>query len=154
MATHNPLVVATLERSQVLIMERDEEDGLEVTKPQQNPKGMGIAALLTSDVYGLRSQLDPPTLQLLDRKRELASRDDLTNSERSELARLNQELEKMGFVNTVRDPLYAPFVDAMTAFENAEGMQTILLTEEERARRKEVAHSIVRRFKTELQQGQ
>jgi predicted ATPase len=153
MATHNPMVISSLERTQVLIMRRDEETGLINTdRPEQDPRGMGIAGLLTSDVFGLRSQLDLPTLQLLDRKRQLAIQDELTSKQRKDLAELNQKLRELDFTNVVRDPLYKPFVDAMTAVERVEGMQTDLLTEEQRDRRKDLAERVARRIVAELQE--
>lgn len=153
MVTHNPMVVASLERSQVLVMRRDEGTGhISVDRPEQDPRGMGIAALLTSDVYGLRSQLDPPTLKLLDRKRQLAIQDELTYEQRKELAKLNRDLEELDFTNTVRDPLYKPFVDVMTAVERVEGIQTTLLTEEQMDKRKDLAERVVLRILAELQE--
>lgn len=154
MATHNPLVVASLKRAQVLIMRRDEETGhVSINRPEQDPKGMGVAALLTSDVYGLRSQLDPPTLRLLDQKRELAIQDKLTPSQREKLTQINKELENLRFTNTDRDPLYELFVEAMTNEEREEDLTGIVLTEEQRTRRRELAERIVRRLKIESQEN-
>jgi predicted ATPase len=153
MATHNPLVVASLERSQVLIMRRDEEIGhIRIDHPEQDPRGMGVASLLTSDVYSLRSQLDPPTLRLLDKKRELAIQDQPTSRQRKRLAQINEELEKLHFTDTDRDPLYELFVEAMAAEEKSEGLQTTVLTEEQRIRRRDLAERIVRRLRTESQE--
>ena len=62
MATHDPLVIAGLEKSQVQIMQRDEGTGhISAVTPEQDPRGMGVAALLTSDLFGLRSTLDLET---------------------------------------------------------------------------------------------
>jgi len=84
MTTHDPLTIAGLLRPQVQIIQRDKETGhIAVNYPEQDPRGMGIAALLTSDVYGLRSQLDIPTLKALERKRELLAKDKLTSKEES-----------------------------------------------------------------------
>lgn len=152
-ATHNPLVIAGLERSQVLIMQRNEQTGnVSVDRPEQDPKGMGVAALLTSDVYGLRSQLDPPTLRLLDKKRELATQDELTSGQKEKLTEINRELEDLHFTDSFRDPMYELFVEAMSAAQKEEGTPPIVLTKEQQAKRKELAERIVRRLKRESQE--
>ena len=54
MATHDPLVIAGLEKAQVQIMQRDEGTGhISAVTPEQDPRGMGVAALLTSDLFRL-----------------------------------------------------------------------------------------------------
>lgn len=148
MTTHDPLVIAGLERHQVQLMQRSEDGRIFVDYPEESPRGMGIAALLTSDVYGLRSQLDAPTLRLLDRKRELAIKKDITEDERGELAAINQTLDKLGFTRVTRDPLYEPYVDAMTAIEKEEGLQVPVLTKEQQEKQKEIALDIVRKLKS------
>src|SRR2546421_9639 len=83
MATHNPLVIAGLEREEVRIMQRDNTHGrIYVEMPRENPRGMGVAGILTSELFGLRSALDLPTQKLLDEQQILAAKDDLTRSER------------------------------------------------------------------------
>lgn len=72
MATHDPLVVANLSRTEVLLMQRNEDGFAFAEHPEEDPQGMGIDGLLTSDVYGLRSALDLETLKKLERKRELS----------------------------------------------------------------------------------
>ena len=75
MATHDPLVISGLERSQVQILQRNDDTGrIEVQQPESDPKYMGVPALLLSEVYGLRSVLPPATLELLDEKRRLAAK--------------------------------------------------------------------------------
>ena len=108
-----------------------------------DPKGMGVAALLTSDVYGLRSELDLETLHLLDEKRGLATKNPLTDQELSRLRELDEHLRGLDFTTTVRDPLYKPFVDAMSARERAEGLQTPVLTKEQQNKQKDLARQIL-----------
>ena len=113
MATHDPLVVAGLDKEQVQILTRDEETSLITAgQPSENPRGMGIAGLLTSEVYGLQSQLDLDTFRKLDARRRLASKEELSADEREELKRLNGELEGLGFATTFRDPDYTAYVQA------------------------------------------
>jgi hypothetical protein len=155
MATHDPLVIAGLERSQVQIMQLDEETGrISAQMPDEDLKGMGIAGLLTSEVYGLRSQLDLETLELLDRKRELAVKETLTGPEESELARLNKQLAGLDFTKTVRDPLYEEFVKAKTKLEIEEGLHIPVLTKEQQEKQKELALKVLKDLKAKEKQDQ
>jgi len=98
MTTHDPLTIAGLERKQVQIIQRDETRGtIQAIHPEEDPRGMGIAALLMSDIYGLRSQLDIETMRLLDERRELAAVEELSDLQRARLADLNKQLEGLDF---------------------------------------------------------
>jgi hypothetical protein len=104
---------------------------------------MGIAGLLTSEVYGLRSELDLETLALLDEKRKLAAKELLTDLERTRLKELDERLRGLDFTMTVRDPLYKPFVEAMAERERAEGLQAPVLTKEQQKRQKVLAQQVL-----------
>ena len=143
MTTHDPLVVASLTAPEVQIMQRDGAGRVIAFHPDEDPQGMGVAALLTSELYGLRSALDPQTLSALDRKRELATKDNLSNEERSELGRLNDHLGGLDFTTTVRDPLYKPFVNAMSRLEVELGLQAAVLTPEQLRERERLADEVL-----------
>lgn len=129
MATHDPLVIAGLSKSQVQILDRDEGSGvIEAKMPDEDPRGMGVAALLTSEVYGLRSQLDLSTLRELDRKRELASKKELSDEERTDLARLTESLGHIDFTLASRDPLYQEFARAMAERQRLAGLDKPVLS--------------------------
>ena len=73
-ATHDPLVVLSLNRDQVRLFKRDEQTGrITAEPPNQNPCDLSVATLLTSDLYGLRGTVAPEKLELLDKKRLLAA---------------------------------------------------------------------------------
>ncbi|MCU0285353.1 MAG: ATP-binding protein [Acidobacteria bacterium] len=151
MTTHDPLVMAGLSKEQIKIMQREEKTGkIFALMPEENPRGMGFAGILTSDMFGLRSTLDRPTLELLDKKRKLMIKEILTEEEREELSDLNLELDKLGFSKTMRDPLYEEFVNAMTK-QNQLGYapskaSQITISPEERQRRKEIAQDIIKKL--------
>ena len=149
MATHDPLVVAGLRAAQVYLMTRNQSGGIDVDHPERDPIGMGVSALLMSDVYGLRSDLDSETLEKLDLRRRLAIQDDLTDVQRQELRELNQWVEEQDFTKTDRDPLYKQFVDAMTQWEVSRGLQKQRLTKEEMDARAAVALDIIEKLKSE-----
>ena len=150
MTTHDPLVIAGLEKAQVQIMQRDEGTGhISAVTPEQDPRGMGVAALLTSDLFGLRSTLDLETLGKLDRKREIASQESLTNEELAELDKLNEELGNLDFTRSARDPLYKPFVEAMIASGEYRPLEKPVLTPGERREQKALAERILEELKRE-----
>lgn len=149
MATHDPLTIAGLTRDQVRVMSRDANGKISSLVPEKDPKGMGISGILTSDIFGLRSDLDLSTLHLLDRKRQLAVKDSLTDTEKSELSRLNEELSSLDFTNQVRDPMFREFVDALSRTEQVKKTTSVKISREERARRRQLAQEIVEKLRSE-----
>ena len=149
MATHDPLVVAGLRASQVYLMTRNQSGGIDVHHPERDPIGMGVSALLMSDVYGLRSDLDSETLEKLDLRRRLATQDELSENDRQTLRQLNHWVEEQDFTKADRDPLYKQFVDAMTQWEVNQGLQKQRLTKEEMDARAAMALEIVQKLKSE-----
>jgi hypothetical protein len=115
MTTHSPLTFAGMEKNEVVVMERNSDGKIFADHPTTAPKGLGFAAILTSDFFGLRSTLDRETLKKIDDKRELALKDNKTDQDRKDLARLNDELGTLDFSNSVRDPLYEEFIRAITS---------------------------------------
>ena len=144
MATHDPLVVAGLTAPEVQLMRRDDAGRVAARHPDEDPKGMGVAGLLTSELYGLRSQLDWETLRALDQKRELATKETLSDAERGRLRELNELLGNLDFSKTTRDPLYKPFVEAMTRLERELGLKKAVLSPEEVNARGDLAADVVR----------
>lgn len=152
MATHDPLVFAGLKKSQVQIMKRDFKEGkIIVETPTVDPKGMGVSAILTSEMFGLRSTLDLPTLKMLDRKRELSNKEQLADDEKKELTQLTENLSRVDFSTTIRDPLYPKFVAAMSKLQKEEGLIEISLSDDQRHRQKELAEEILRKLKAEAE---
>ncbi len=115
MTTHSPLTFAGMDKNEVVVMERGTDGRIFAEHPSTAPKGMGFAAILTSDFFGMRSTLDRDTLKKIDDKRDLALKSDKTDNDRRKLAELNDELGKLDFTHAVRDPLYEEFVRAITA---------------------------------------
>lgn len=137
MSTHDPIVIGGLHKEQVRVLVKM-EDGKNISyQPSKDPAGMGVAALLTSDVFGLRTSLDLPTQGKLDRKRQLLVKRNsgvLTPAEEEKLERLDQELRDLDFTRTVRDPLYTQFVNAMSKHEGFNKPVLSIAEREEQAR--------------------
>ena len=109
-STHDPIVIGGLKKEAVTIFDRT-TDGTTVRIPEVDPKGMGVAGLLTSDLFGLPTALDAETQSKLDRKLQLQYKKNRTAEENEELSQLAQELEQLGFSRTTRDPLYGQFLE-------------------------------------------
>lgn len=67
----------------------------------------------TSEMFGMRSDLDEETLADLDSKvRIIAQEGSLTPEEEKELEKINLRLEDAGFQKAFSDPYYAAFIRA------------------------------------------
>lgn len=122
-ATHDPVLIAGLRKENVRIMERKElqkakdahapeeiERIITASPPAEHPQGMGVARILTSSMFGLRSILDEETVRKLEHKRELAFKNGRTDEEIAELKRLTAELQDVDMTSIIEDPLYTYFV--------------------------------------------
>jgi predicted ATPase len=113
--THDPLMIGSLRREQVRIL-RNEYGKSVVEIPDEHPQGMGVAGLLKSEMFGLPSTLDLPTLDKLQRRNELLAQkanEELTAEESAELSRLREYLDDLGFSREYRDPMYQMFIQKM-----------------------------------------
>lgn len=100
LTTHNPLAIAELERQQVQILRlrKDEyQRRIVACLPEMDPRGMGYAAIVTSDMFGIASTLDNSTQLLLEKQRAFASKRELTQLEQQELDSVNEQLNRLGF---------------------------------------------------------
>jgi hypothetical protein len=100
LTTHNPLAIAELDREQVQILRMAKQDGqwqIVACYPEMAPRGMGYAAIVTSDMFGIASSLDQPTQELLEAQRAFAAKERLTPDEQRELDGINSQLDRLGF---------------------------------------------------------
>ena len=114
MATHDPLVIASLLKEQIHLLKRDTQTGACKWEPATvNPRGLGFTGILTSEMFGFRSDLDPETLGDLDnRVRLIAKEESLTPQQKKELEEIDKRLAEAGFSKAFSDPYYAAFVRA------------------------------------------
>ena len=149
MSSHDPLVFAGLTREQVRILRRGEEGQAMVEVPAQDPRGMGVAAILTSDLFRLRTTLDAETQERLDQRRILMQKDERNDEEEAELENLNRELDRLGFSRTIRDPIYRLFLEAWAEEEDPVWRRQVQLTPEQQRDRMRLASQIVKRLRSE-----
>ena len=84
LTTHNPLAIAELEKAQVQILRLSQEEAVHrivACHPEMDPRGLGYAAIVTSDMFGIASSLDRPTQMLLELQRTFAAKETLTREE-------------------------------------------------------------------------
>ncbi|NTX49668.1 AAA family ATPase [Burkholderia cepacia] len=144
LTTHDPILLGSLQREQVHILRRG-PDRTVVDVPDENPRGMGVAGLLKSELFGLSSTLDQRTIEDLDRRNELLAKEakyELDPNERIELERLKAYLTDLGFSREYRDPLYQLFIQKMYEARNLPMAQ--LLTPEQQAHQDQLAQQITK----------
>ncbi|MBU0968681.1 MAG: AAA family ATPase [Proteobacteria bacterium] len=138
--THDPMMIGSLRREQVRIL-RSERGRVFVETPDEHPQGMGVAGLLKSEMFGLRSTVDTETRRRLDRRNYLfAMGDKRTEEQNEELSRLSNELSDLGFASDFKDPYFTLFVQKM-ALHTKFHKET--LTPEEQQEQDAIADAII-----------
>lgn len=113
LTTHNPMAIAELEREQVQILQmRHQGDHRQVVAyyPEMAPRGMGYAAIVTSDMFGISSSLDQSTQLQLELQRALAAKETLTPAEQNDLDNVNAQLDRLGFRFFLPDDEYSRYL--------------------------------------------
>ncbi len=144
LTTHNPLAIAELAKEQVQILQLAREaktSRVVAVHPELDPRGLGYAAIVTSDMFGIASTLDQPTHLLLERQRAYAGKQHLSSEELRVLSEINAQLERLGFRFFHPDEEYSRYLrlrsEAMRAkYESSEpetlARRAIVMTSEER----------------------
>ena len=111
LATHDPLVLSSLDKKQIQIVKRDENTlNVYAEPPKHNPKGLGVTGILMSDMFGLRSDLDSETLKDLDEHAQLIALDAIDGEDKERLDELNESLDKAGFLRAYSNPYFSTFM--------------------------------------------
>ncbi len=109
LATHDPVIISGLRKEQVLIAHKD-NGNLSYKRPHRDPRGQGVANILTSEFFGLPSSLDEYTQSLLDERLALAyATDRLSERDQERLKTINDELLSLGLAISLREPEYKEF---------------------------------------------
>jgi len=144
MTTHDPLVIGGLTKNEIRIFISNLETGkVQAIEPEFDPRGLGVAGILTSDFFGLPSTLDKETLELINQRNALIVKQEEEKLSPAENIRLNeifQILSQLGINTTDRDPLYEKFLIAMNKNEQ---LKIEKLSEEELAEQNKVASQIL-----------
>ena len=111
MATHDPVVISGLVRTQVFLANGNGTGRSTFEHPIRHPRGQGIANLLcSSEFFGLPSSLDKKTQGLMDERLKLSLMETLTEADKQRLRELNQNLEILQPGISERDPDYVAFL--------------------------------------------
>lgn len=126
--THDPLVIGGLKKEQIRIFRRSPENGNVIAEPaEKDPEGMGVAGILTSELFGLPTILDKKTQDLLDERNELLykqSTRELNSEEKERLRNLFELLNNLGFSHIINDPLYTKFIIAYQKLNSEKNIKT------------------------------
>jgi len=147
--THDPLVIGSLKKEQIRIFKQI-PDKVMAVEPEKDPKGMGVAGILISDLFGLPTILDKETQTKLNRKRYLQGklmRNDITEIEYKEYQTLNLELEEVGFYEEVEDKWFKMYLSEMSKYDF---VQKIEYTEEEKRMLEEASKKAVEMITQEM----
>jgi predicted ATPase len=109
-ATHDPALVSNIPQQQLRILRSPVPGTIVAEVPSIDPRGYGIGNLLTSELYGLTSQLDDVTRDLIDEQYELVGRGQLGEEDLIKLGEVNATLDSLGFATTRRDPVVSLFL--------------------------------------------
>jgi predicted ATPase len=116
-ATHNPLMIGSLRKNQVRILEpiRTDDGKLQADarEPDEDPFAMGVDGLLTSELYGLPSVLPKEVTDKIDERNLLFAKLDRSPEEEQRLSELSAELAELGVLRSYNDPYEQAFVQAM-----------------------------------------
>ncbi len=151
MTTHDPLVIGGLTKEEIRIFQsikkKDDEGNdyqhIETFEPDFDPKGLGVAGILTSEFFNLPSTLDEDTLDDLNERNRLVTKKDnagLSDNEREKLNELFLKLSDLG-INTIdRDPMYQKFISAISQREE---FQIEKVSKEDRDKQNQIALEIL-----------
>jgi restriction endonuclease S subunit/predicted ATPase len=144
-ATHDPLVIASAVKEQIHLLKRDPQTGECISLPATvSPRGLGFTGILTSEMFGFRSDLDPETLADLDtRVRLVAKEEPLTAADRLKLEEIDKRLVDAGFSKAFSDPYYAAFVRAWGRRHSKLMEGELFLTSEQRDEIDRVASEVL-----------
>ena len=114
LTTHNPIAIAELEKQQIQILHRKDDQKIYSDQPDQDPKGMGYAGIITSDMFGLGSSLDEKTNELLIEYQKLVikPRADKTPEDKQRQKELREYLENLDFNFDFKDRIKQEFMRA------------------------------------------
>jgi len=154
LTTHNPIAIAELKKQQVQILQRDKETRVITSdEPKFDPRGMGYAGIMTSDMFGLAAALDSHTFTLLEKKREISLKEtELSSSEKSELEKINLELDGYGFRYSSRDPIFEEYLKARYEIDHKREKTSKLNTLEQEERRrlsKDIIANVMAKIKSD-----
>jgi len=149
LTTHDPVLISGLNKESVIVFRKPAPNLPRSFRPDKDLKGMGVDAILMSDIFGFDTAIDFPTKLELIELRELQLKRLTNQLNEGETARYNvlyEKLKDLDYAEPLNDPMYRDF---LLAKESLEIYKKPFLSQEEEVERKEVARQIM----TTIQQG-
>lgn len=120
--THDPLVIGGLDKEQIRVFKKNENLETIVVEPDISPRGLGVAGILTSPLFGMPTTLDRATNELLEERNLLLykqSKGNFTDADQKRLKELFEVLSNEGFNYTFKDPDFSEFIAKKMDNQNA-----------------------------------
>ncbi|UUE34911.1 AAA family ATPase [Pectobacterium aroidearum] len=152
LTTHNPSAIAELAKGQVQILYREAGSRtIRAENPAVDPKGMGFAGIVTSDMFGLGSSLDKATNHdLLELHRLSTQKQSLSEADRANLLAIRKRLEGLDFNFASRDRLEQEYLRARFDLSTDNITEEAIITPENKQKALEaLIHSLL----SSLQEG-
>lgn len=152
LTTHNPLAIAELVREQVQILYRHESTRtVRADNPAVDPKGMGFAGIVTSDMFGLGTSLDKATNEDLLALHQLSTqRTPLNEADQAKLVEIRTSLEGLDFNFASRDRLEQEYLRARFELSADNNLDGAVVTPENK---KKALDALVQSLLSSLQEG-
>lgn len=142
LTSHNPLTIAALEKSEVRVMQSDDEGRITVKQPYADPRGLGFTATLT-EIFGLPTTLDPETQKQIDERNTLARIEKRSQQQEQKLIEINDKLNRLGFMFEDREPLYHDF---LRAWQDVRYADKTVLNQEQIASRQAAMGELIKKL--------
>jgi predicted ATP-binding protein involved in virulence len=151
LTTHNPLAIAELVKQQVQILYHEAGSRtVRAEQPAVDPKGMGFAGILTSDMFGLGTSLDEVTnADLLTMHRLSTQKAGLSSEDRADLVKIRKRLEGLDFNFASRDRLEQEYSRARFDLSADSGINDAIVTPENKQK---ALHALVQSLLRDLQE--
>lgn len=111
--THDPLVIGSLDKSQIKVFKRDHNFKIIAESPDISPKGLGVDGILTSSMFGFETTLERETRDLMEERNYLMYKEsigDFQDKDKERLKELFEIIGKQGFNFVFKDPDFSKFI--------------------------------------------
>lgn len=146
LTTHDPVLISGIKKEQLLMFKKNRSGEVLISNPEKDIIGMGVDAILTSEIFGLNSTLDKETLvDMIERRKLLVKkeREELTFDENSRLSQLATKLSNIDYNIPFADPLYKDFI---LGIQDLDSYKRTDLTPKEVKEREQMAKDIIKKL--------
>ncbi len=101
LTSHNPLIINSLEKEEIKVFKMGIDNNVYVDTPKHDPAGMGVDAILTSDMFGLMTTLDSETYNNILKSRKLQVKlqiNEISDDEKLEFIELQEKLKNIPYL--------------------------------------------------------